>query len=449
MTSDTPAVLLLAIALAASALVMIRRFDIHRYVSITGVCFISTFAAYGVTAIPWGAGVIGPYYPFGAPSHDYAFVVAGAFVFFVIGAAISASLQSFDLRRAQLEFFARPQERGELRLPLLAAGIFSCVTVIIWFALPLAGSALLFLISRAGDSSAIFEFRLAANQSAGAASYVLSIIGAVVGPVLLLSALNLARRGATHEKRDASALAIVLSLSLVATAIAALHRAPVVYLLLFVGANAFLSRFPRPRVGWRVLLAVAALLVIVGGMTYYLTDRISPFEAARRAIDRVFLGGAQPSLDGFLQTYPRLIPFNNGQGIGLFARVLGITDYQTPALLVGYAEYGRPNFNLTCFWACDLWASFGYPAVLIGSLLVGALAVTLDRFCLTNMRNTAVGVALYAFMIVQVVEVAYNSIFTMLLSGGLVLAPALAWFLEHASSRRRKPSSDNHTESAA
>src|SRR5205823_1255932 len=78
------------------------------------------------------------------------------------------------------------------------------------------------------------------------------------------------------------------------------------------------------------------------------------------------------------------------------------------------------------FWSTDLWASFGYPGVIVGSAFVGAFMVLLDWLTLRWLWKTELVVALYAFLIVDSVRAGSVSIFTMLASGGLALAPLLA-----------------------
>jgi hypothetical protein len=200
-------------------------------------------------------------------------------------------------------------------------------------------------------------------------------------------------------------------------------------LLLFVVASFYVSSQRYPAVDRRIAVGAVAVILIVGTAAYVATTSLDVFDSVRFVLDRVFLI-PQEALDAFLHVYPYEVPYSGGLGVGLFARLAGVTDYQSPALLVGYLSTGSARVDLECFWACDLWANFGYVGVAIGSVFVGALVVSLDRWCLRVMKRTAVGSALYAFMLVQSIQIVHVSIFTMLLSGGFVIAPLIAWFLD-------------------
>jgi len=421
-------VAVLALALISSVAVMSLKFGIHRTPSITGVTFLSVFAAHGVTAIPWSIGWLGgDYYLFPTPSPDYPWVVGTSFVGFVVGALAAARFQSFDLQDAQTRFANDRLGRGRVIFVVLAVVVVLVAFVAIWLTLLPAAAAILTLAGRSPD--AITQFRFGSGAVFGLLAYPLSIFATVVGPLLLLTTINVVRMSRGVERGAALFLIGALSLALLLTVASTLQRAPVVMLFLFVMASFYLSSRRYPAVDRRVAVVAAAVVVIVGTAAYVATTSLNVFDSARFVFDRVFLI-PQQALDAFLHVYPNEIPYSMGLGVGLFARFAGVTDYQMPALLVGYMSTGSARVDLDCFWACDLWANFGYAGVAIGSVFVGALVVSLDRWCLRVMKRTAVGSALYAFMLVQSIQMVHLSVFTMLLSGGFVIAPLVAWLLE-------------------
>lgn len=431
------ALVVLTLALTVSVTAMAIRFRLYRCISITGTVFLSVFLMHGVTAIPLAARLIGQDYDlYPTPSPDYAWVVGASFIGFVAGAVAIAEWWSFDVSEAQSVFARRPLERGGINWPtLLIIGVG--VSIVMVIVLPAGTSGLVTLASR--SPSAIYQFRQSSGQTLGSLAYPVSIFGGVVGPLLLLTTINLVRTSVRRERVAAFVLLIGLLTALLLTQATTLQRAPSVLLVLFVvmGWSVSSSRYPAAQV--RVLARLAAIVLIAGAATYLATYSIDISAAVYQVLDRVLLS-PQQALDAFLHVYPSEIPFSGGAGIGLVARILGLDNYQSPALLAGYLSTGAPRINMDCFWACDLWANFGYPGVVLGSFLVGAVTVSLDRWCLLGMKRTAAGSALYAFMLVQAIQVAGVSFFTMLLSGGLVLAPALAWMLEAMSTRRQSRS---------
>jgi len=315
---------------------------------------------------------------------------------------------------------------GSINFLVLAIVVVPVALVAISLTLLPATAAILTLAGR--SPGAITEFRYGSGAAFGLMLYPLSIFATVVGPLLLLITINVARTSLGPERKAALLMILALSLALLLTAASTLQRAPVVMLLLFVVASLYVSSRRYPAVDRRIALMAVGAILVVGTAAYLATTSLDVLDSVRFVLDRVFLI-PQQALDAFLHVYPYEIPYSGGLGVGLFARLAGVTDYQSPALLVGYMSTGSARVDLDCFWACDLWANFGYFGVAIGSVFVGALVVSLDRWCLHVMKRSAVGSALYAFLLVQSIQMVHVSIFTMLLSGGFVIGPVIAWFL--------------------
>jgi hypothetical protein len=417
----------LILALTISTIAMTLTFELHRCISITGTAFLSVFLMHGVTAIPLASGLIGQQYDlYPTPSPYYPWVVSASFIGFAAGAVVLATRSSFNVTHAQAVFARRPLRRGGIGRPtLLVVGVGVLVVGI--FALPAGAAGLLTL---AGQSpSAIYQFRQTSGEITGLLTYPISLFRGVVGPLLLLTTINVVRASERSERAAAIVVLIGVLIAVLLTTAASLQRAPVVFVLLFVLTGWFVSSSRYPARQLRTMAGLAAILLVAGAATYLATYSIDSAGAVRSVLDRIFLA-PQQALDAFLHVYPSEIPFSGGAGIGLVARILGLTNYQSPALLAGLVSTGVPRIDLDCYWACDLWANFGYPGVVLGSFVVGGVMVSLDRWCLLGMKRTAAGSALYAFLLVQTLHVAGVSFFTMLLSGGLVLAPALAWALD-------------------
>jgi hypothetical protein len=417
----------LTLALIASTAAMTLRFQLHRTISITGTAFLAALLMHGVSAIPLAAGLIGQQFSlYPTPSPHYAWVVGASFIGFAAGAVALAARSSFDVTEAQTAWARRSLEHRRIRRAmLLIIGITIATALVV--ALPPGVSGLLTLAG--GSPSAIYQFRQTSGQNLGLFAYPLSVFGGVVGPLLLLVTINLARSSLRQERLVVFVLLIAATTALLLISASTLQRAPIIFLLLFalMGWSVSSSQYPSAQ-RW-VMAALAAIVLVGGAATYVFTYSIGGSEALREVLERLYLA-PQQSLDAFLHIYPSEVAFSGGAGIGLISRVLRLPDYQSPALLAGYLSTDAPRIDLNCYWACDLWANFGYVGVVLGSFLVGGVLVSLDRWCLLGMKRTAAGCALYAFMLIQATQVASISFFTMLFSGGLILAPALAWVLE-------------------
>jgi hypothetical protein len=93
--------------------------------------------------------------------------------------------------------------------------------------------------------------------------------------------------------------------------------------------------------------------------------------------------------------------------------------------MVAHAWYGSPDLTSPALFIADAWADFSYAGVLVASVIAGAVCRSIDLTFLTHGKSVAAIAVLGATLwgIIVLMTTALNAA---LLSGGLLLAPALA-----------------------
>jgi len=412
-------------AITFSVALMVARFGVHRRVSIVGAIFVTATIQYAVLAVPYGLGMVGADQLQVPLSDDFPWFIAATFVSFAVGAWAASSLFRFDLAKEHARFFQAPVEGGTsqpdrvvflaLLVPTLLVGVLYVTSA--------GRTGIEALMADARDPRMLKQFR---TDFAGANPYAYSgtLVNNLFAPILLLTALNVGRATGRLMWR---ATALCLFILLVFTSTAALNKAPIALVFLLLILNWYFSQ--EPGKGRRVWILALALVMSVGLVMggYYVTYDVARGEALEATFTRLMIIPLV-CVQGFLYVYPSIIDFNYGLGVGLVARIAGVTDYVSPPVAVGEIISGR-NVCADAIWSTELWAAFGYPGVIIGGFLVGAGLVWADRHCLSKPRGPT-SVALYAFMVVTGVRLPEFSIFTALLSGGLGLAIPLVTLLE-------------------
>jgi oligosaccharide repeat unit polymerase len=337
----------------------------------------------------------------------------------------------FDLPTAQRAFFEQPAEQySGVAWPVFAAVFLATMVVGVYFATATERTGIEMLITYGGEQSVLREFR----QQFGASNpyvYAGFVITQVVGPMLIMVAANLWK---SNGRLVWGAAALAMFGLLVFTATASLSKAPIIVVILYILANRFLSKWKGGKIRKTAIIVPVTAMLSLGTLGYALTYGESASDALNDTISRIFIAPLV-SVHGYLHVYPNIVPFADGLGIGLIARFLGVQNFVTPDVTVGTIIAG-PNTGFNSIWSADLWANFGWAGVILGSTFVGAAMLFLDRWCLVRKRS-AIMVALYAFMLVSSTQLSEASIFTMLLSGGLVIAPVLAWLLEMGDAGRQ------------
>jgi len=424
-------------AIAFAWVVMVSRFDVHRRLSVVGTAFLTLTLLHGVSAIPYVMGVIpsDTYNPPTPLSRYFVPVLSISFVCFALGAWTTGSLLNFNLRNMQQEYFSSLPSRGRLNaymFLLLSAGI---IVLAVLFAYGAGKPGFVALVDDFRNGRILKEHRqdfYESNPYAWAGAFATG----VVGPLVLLTSINLAR-GTKSAAFRVYLVGLFCLLALAGTS--GLHKAPLPLLVLFIAMNWHFSRVStrEQQTGGKIWLIGAVVMgtIVTGG--YLLTYDLDLSEAVLSTVSRIFLS-PQACLNRYLFVYPDIVPHANGLGIGLIAKIAGDHNFVSPAVVVG-SVVSTSEFRISsnAFWAADLWANFGYLGVAIGSLAVGAIMVFLDWWSLRRPR-TAANMAEYAFLVTVGLRVLNASIFTGLLSGGLLFAPVYALAVQMTLIRRQQ-----------
>jgi hypothetical protein len=398
---------------------MVHQFRLFQHPSLVGFTFIAAMLQYGLMAVSYGQS---PELPFRLPE-EYPYFLGATFTFYVIGASVAASIARFSIPDEQRRFFGASLGSAAVNVPRYVVIFVATLALGLLFVGSTEQTGIEMLVTHGGEQALLRRFRNEFRES-NPYSYAGFVITYVIGPMLMMMAINVWRR--ERKPAWAAAAAVMLGL-LVVTSTASLAKAPIVVLMLYVLANQFLSNWGGKQIRI-VQVAVPAVLVLgLGALGYALTYGHGPAEAFEDTIDRIFVIPLM-CVHAYLYVYPNVVDFEHGMGIGLVAKLLDTPAYTSPAAVVGYAVT-HSNSTSEAIWSTDLWANFGWPGVIIGSAAIGALMVSLDRWCLLRPRGPAT-IALYAFFLVSSIHVAEVTIFTMLLSRGLIIAPLLAWLLE-------------------
>lgn len=406
---------------------MAYRFKIFQRPSVVGLGFVAAFMQYGVMSVSYAADPVLPL----PIATEYPFFIAATFGCFVLGATLTAVALRFDVVETQQHFFE--QTAGAvtgLRVPVYVALVIPTFVVGVLYATSTERTGIEMLFEFGGEHDMLSAYRVAfATENPYA--YGGAMVNQLFGPVLMSIAFNMWR---IERKAVWGVVALALFGMLVMTSTASLHKAPLIILIFHVFANFFFLRTRSPRIPVRAVLGTTGIVAAVGTAGYALTYGQSALDALGSTVSRVFIAPIV-AIHAYLHVYPGLIDFNYGLGIGLIAKIADVKDYLNPPVLVGRLTAG-PNVCFNGLWSTEMWAAFGWPGVIVGSMCVGALLVVLDRWAMAR-RRTATSVALFSWLVIASVGLGEGSIFTAMLSGGIGLVVPLSWLLEAGERRPR------------
>lgn len=421
MEAASAALLILTMVLCTAW--MVHWFRPHRYPSAVGLTYLLVLARYGAPAI-WYAET-NPSLSIPVPETLPFFIIA-TLACFVLGATAASAMLRAHLPTAQQRFFAQPMDaRDSPNIPLFAMVVVATAIIGVFFISASERTGIEVMVTHARDARVIRQFR----QDFGATnpySYAGFMVSQVIGPFITMVAITMWR---VRRSRTWAAVAVAMAALLVVGSTMSLSKAPIIVLLLYVLVNGFVARWRGQRVRALDVALPAAGTLLLGTLGYSLTYGTETVDAALDTLERIFVIPLV-SVQGFLHVYPDLVDFQNGLGIGLIASIFGVKGYVSPPLVVGAAIAGS-GVCADSIWSVDLWANFGWLGVTVGSAAVGAILLSLDVWCMSRKR-TAATVAVYSFLLVSTARLSEGSIFTMLLSGGLLIVPLLGWLIEGA-----------------
>jgi len=261
------------------------------------------------------------------------------------------------------------------------------------------------------------DYRL---RHGGSPSYVYNVILSAVAPMLIIWGLL------TGWLRRSWWLLLATILLFVAVMIGkseTLAKAPAAFFLiqLLIAALTILTN----RITWRSALVIAGatsvLLIAVFKLILPAADVIESI------YNRVFEVENQSLLENFA-VFPALHPFMWGTNLRPIAVLAGITPYIPTFSIVAYAWYGNYDITSPALFIADAWAGFAFPGVIAFSLIAGIVCRSIDTIFLAH-GKTALAVAIIGAAFGGVFSLLTTALNIAMLSGGLILAPALAGLL--------------------
>jgi hypothetical protein len=204
-----------------------------------------------------------------------------------------------------------------------------------------------------------------------------------------------------------------------------LSKAPPAFFILQLLLAAVLTL--TNRISWKLLLfgGFAAFIFI------YLTIRLviifpEGMEPLFFVFTRLFEVQNQTLLEYFA-TFPHMHPHLWGANIRPLAALFGV-PYTPSFSTVAYTWFGLPDITNPALFIADAWADFSYAGVLVFSILVGAICRAIDVIFLANGKSV-VAIAVLGATFLGIFTLLTTALNIALLSGGLLLAPALAAIL--------------------
>jgi hypothetical protein len=256
-------------------------------------------------------------------------------------------------------------------------------------------------------------------QFSGSQSYWYRVVLSAIAPMFCVWGLLAGAKRRSALLLTASGLLMTMTLL---GKVETLSKAPPAFFLLQILLALFLTR--TNRISLRgALLGGLCFLVIV-----YVTTRLMivfPTEGSsiEAVYSRIFEVENETLVENFA-VFPQIHPFLWGGNIRPVAALMGIPH--TPSFsIVGYIWYNDHNVTSPTLFIADAWADFSYGGVLLFSLLAGAICRSIDLWFLPRGKSViAIAVLTAAFW--GVLTLITTALTTAMVTGGLVLGPALA-----------------------
>jgi hypothetical protein len=199
-----------------------------------------------------------------------------------------------------------------------------------------------------------------------------------------------------------------------------LAKAPAAFFLiqLLLAALAIFTN----RITWRTAIGIAGAATVLLFAVFKLI--LPPADVIESIYNRVFEVENQSLLENFA-VFPALHPFMWGTNLRPIAMLAGITPYVPTFIIVAYEWYGNYEITSPALFIADAWAGFSFPGVIVFSLVAGITCRSLDTIFLRR-GKTVLAVAIIGVAFGGVFSLLTNALNIAMLSGGLILSPALA-----------------------
>jgi hypothetical protein len=157
-------------------------------------------------------------------------------------------------------------------------------------------------------------------------------------------------------------------------------------------------------------------------------------------LDRIFMAPYYGMVNYFTW-FPEVMPHAMGRNISVINWLWYGSEAYTPAMVRFAQEAGNYYGSFNAAFVAEAWADFGYPGVIVVSLIVGAFAAFADLVIFPGAKRSREGVAILACVVYAVFVLSATAAQTALFSGGFALVPMTALALKALvrALRRRPP----------
>jgi hypothetical protein len=262
----------------------------------------------------------------------------------------------------------------------------------------------------------------------GSPNYIYRVVLYAIAPMLVIWGFL---TGIIKRSWLLLATSVLLFLVTMLGKIEMLAKAPPAFFLLQI-ALATLLAFTN-RISWRIAIGG---IVVVSVAIYVTTRLIVIFPEGASTIttvySRIFEVENETLLENFA-VFPQLHPFMWGANIRPIALLMGL-HYVPSWNLVADVWYHNPDITSPTLFIADAWIDFSYAGVLLYSVIAGAVCRLIDVVFLAHGKSV-VAIAVLAAAFWGLLTLLTTALNAALLSGGLLLAPAIAAILIGLSRR--------------
>jgi len=262
----------------------------------------------------------------------------------------------------------------------------------------------------------------------GSPSYLYRVVLSALAPMFVIWGLL---AGLLRKSWPLLVAACLLFLVTMVGKIETLSKAPPAFFLIQIMFAALLTR--TNKIAWRTGVASAVVVAVVIYVTTRLIIMFPPGASVIEAVySRVFEVENETLVENFA-VFPRLHPFMWGTNLRPIAMLMGV-PYVPAFNIVGYIWYGSHDITSPSLFIADAWADFSYAGVIVYSMIAGAICRILDIAFLARGKSV-VSIAVLGATLVGVLTLLTTALNIALVTGGLLLAPLLAYAVMLASRR--------------
>lgn len=272
------------------------------------------------------------------------------------------------------------------------------------------------------DNDARDAFRL---HFGGSENYLYRMVLSAIAPMFVIWGLW---AGLVHRSWGILCAALVLLACTLIGKFETLSKAPPAFFVLQLILAGLLTL--TNKVSWKLILggglAVLVIIYVTIRLIIVFPDSPDSYESFHFLFTRLFETENQTLLEYFA-AFPQVHPHLWGANIRPLAALFGI-PYTPSFSTVAYIWFGSHDMTNPAMFIADAWADFSYVGVFGLSLLTGAICRAIDLLFLSKGKSV-VAIAVLGATFWGILTLLTTSLNIALLTGGLLLAPALAAML--------------------